>query len=383
MTRAELMADLERSPWRFPGCPEPPGYALDFDGLPGRHGWLRAMRGCRQEADWHAEGDVLAHTELVRRELVAMPEWRALPVAVRHVLFAAALLHDAGKPATTRVEAGRVRSFGHAAAGAYLARRTLMEMAVPFAVREQVVALVRHHGLPPMVLDKPDPHRAVVTAATTARLDWLSVLAMADARGRVCREPDAMPERVGLFRDVCDEVGCWDRPYPFPSAATRVRYFKASGTPLTADVYDAGTFDVTVMSGLPAAGKDTWLARHYDAGPVVSLDAIRAELDVDPADGQGPVVAEAHARAKALLRAKQPFAWNATNTGRPVREAVVNLFLAYGARVRLVYCESPLADLRERNARRPRPVPGRVIDKLLDRLDVPDETEADAVDYAV
>ena len=136
------------------------------------------------------------------------------------------------------------------------------------------------------------------------------------------------------------------------------------------------------MSGLPAAGKDTWLEGNH-AGPVVSLDEVRAELGVDPDHPQGPVVTEAQARAKILLRAKRSFAWNATNTGRSLREAVVNLFLAYGARVRIVYCESPPAVMRERNARRPRPVPWRVVEGLLERMDVPDETEADEVEYAV
>ncbi len=379
---SELMAELERSPWRFPGCPEPPGYALDFAALVDRFDWLRAMRGCGQDPHWHAEGDVLTHTAAVCCDLAASADWRALPDVGRHVVFAAALLHDAGKPATTQWEDGRVRSRGHARAGAHVARRWGIDAGVPFGVREQVVALVRHHGLPPLAVDKPDPTRAAVTAATTVRCDWLAVLAMADARGRVCGEPDEMPARVGLFRDLCGDVGCLTGPYPFPSAATRVRYFKTTATPLTADVYDPRTFDVTVMSGLPASGKDTWLAEHH-AGPVVSLDEVRAELGVAPDDPQGPVVAEAQARAKGLLRAKRSFAWNATNTGRSVREAVVNLFLAYGARVRIVYCESPLPLMRERNARRPRPVPWRVVEGLLDRMDVPDETEADAVEYAV
>jgi predicted kinase len=55
-----------------------------------------------------------------------------------------------------------------------------------------------------------------------------------------------------------------------------------------------------------------------DAGDreVISLDDIRRELDVDPADDQSAVVAAAYDRAKGLLRRGEPFVWNATNVSR-------------------------------------------------------------------
>ncbi len=40
------------------------------------------------------------------------------------------------------------------------------------------------------------------------------------------------------------------------------------------------------MSGLPGVGKDTWLARSRPELPVVSLDAVREDLDVDATDNQ-------------------------------------------------------------------------------------------------
>ena len=49
----------------------------------------------------------------------------------------------------------------------------------------------------------------------------------------------------------------------------------------------------------------------------------------------------------------------------------------------IVYCEAPLRAIRERNADRRRPVPAHVVEHLVDRLDVPDETEAQSVEYAL
>lgn len=374
--------------WRFPGCPAPPAWSLDFAALVARFDWLRALGACPQDPHWHAEGDVLTHVGMVCAELVALPAWRALPEADRHVVFAATLLHDVAKPRFTKVEDGRIRSRGHAVGGMRMARRILAESCTPFSTREQVVGLVRHHGLPGTFLDKPDPERAVLTAAVTARCDWLAILAEADTRGRVCRGLDQAVDRVRLFRDYAGESGCLDAPYTFASSYSRWRYFRSAagdGVPPTIDVYDASSFDVTVMSGLPAAGKDTWVRRNVNADevPIIALDDLRDDLDIHPADDQSAVITAAKSLAKDHLRAKRPFVWNATNTSRMLRDGLIDLFTAYGARVRVVYCEASLDTIRVRNAARSRPVPARIIEHLIDRLDVPDVTEVQDVEYAV
>ena len=45
-----------------------------------------------------------------------------------------------------------------------------------------------------------------------------------------------------------------------------------------------------LMSGLPAPARMPWLRRNCPDTPVVSLDALREEMEVDPADQQGPVM---------------------------------------------------------------------------------------------
>jgi predicted kinase len=91
----------------------------------------------------------------------------------------------------------------------------------------------------------------------------------------------------------------------------------------------------------------------------------------------------AHEHAKGHLRARESFIWNATNTTSRLRGGLIDLFAAYGARIRIVYCEASRAEMAMRNARRRKPVPECVIEKLLDHLDVPDLTEAHEVVCAV
>jgi hypothetical protein len=63
-----------------------------------------------------------------------------------------------------------------------------------------------------------------------------------------------------------------------------------------------------------------------------------------------------------------------------LRAQLIDLFAAYGARIRIVYVEAPYAELVRRNRARVRPVPEAVIERLDQRLAVPDLTEAHAVD---
>ena len=114
--------------------------------------------------------------------------------------------------------------------------------------------------------------------------------------------------------------------------------------------------------------------------PVVSLDDLRQELDVEPDKNQGRVVQAAKERAKALLRDKRPFIWNATSL--TVRRAQqVDLFERYHARVRLVYLETAWEENLRRNANRTDAVPEGVLYDMLDRLEPPERYEAQTVEW--
>jgi len=136
-----------------------------------------------------------------------------------------------------------------------------------------------------------------------------------------------------------------------------------------------------MMSGLPGAGKDYWVAENLPDLPVISLDELRREMKVKPTENQGPVAARAREIAREYLRKREPFVWNGTNISRQMRELSINLFAAYNARVRIVYVEAPEDRLFAQNLERADPVPAEVIRKLIERWEVPDSTEAHRVDW--
>ena len=232
-------------------------------------------------------------------------------------LFATVLLHDVAKPDCTQHEPdGRITAPGHSRRGESIARRVLWELGAPMAWREHVAALIRHHQVPFWALERPDLERIVFRASLVASNADLAILATADILGRTCSDADEVLENIALFREFCADLNCLDGPRAFPSDHARFRYFRTPGRDPNYAAHDDTRLTATVLSGLPGAGKDTWIAANRPGEPVVSLDAVRAELGVDPAGDQRAVVDAAYQRAREHLRAGRSFVWNATNISR-------------------------------------------------------------------
>jgi predicted kinase len=342
--------------------------------------WISAMRDVPQDPIHHAEGDVWIHTRMVCEALVALPQWPLLEDAAKQRLFAAALLHDVGKPQCTVVEAdGRVRSPGHSPKGSLLARRILWSMGWPASRRESVAALVRFHQVPYHLMERTNAGAIAIRLSQTTSARELALLCEADVRGRVSGQLPQQLENIALFCEFCEELGCLDAPYPFASDHARAMYFHRSDRDPAWPAFDDTRARVTMMSGLPGAGKSSWAMQYGGGAPIIALDRIRDELGVDPEDVQGPVIAAARERARVHLRAGEAFVWDATNLSRSLRGNLVSLCYDYGARVRIVHVETTEPELRARNRARQRQVPDSVIDRLLERWEVPDLTEAHEV----
>ena len=76
---------------------------------------LRPLVGCPQDPEWHPEGDVWVHTLLVMDQARAANGDLDRPRLTAVML--GAVCHDLGKPATTALIDGRLRSPNHEQAG--------------------------------------------------------------------------------------------------------------------------------------------------------------------------------------------------------------------------------------------------------------------------
>lgn len=368
-----------------------PGAPVDAAALAA---WLDAivpaelLAATPQDAAFHAEGDVWTHTQMAMRALVEGERYAELAPAARRIVATAVALHDIGKPMTTREEAGKLTSRGHSAQGESLARAALWRLGVPFGIREHVCALIRYHQVPFFGITRTDDEAVRIARRLSMMLrhDWLVAVADADARGRRCADPAdqaRIVDHCALWAEHAREREILDRAQAFPSAHTRRVWCESETRPAEVLAHDDTTCEVVLMSGLPAAGKDTWLAAHRPGLPVISLDDLRSELDVDPEDAQAAVISVAREQARTYLRASTSFAWNATNLTRSLRSQLLALFRAYRARTHVVYCEASPGDQEQRNRARRVPVPRTVVARMVSKWTVPDLTEAHEVTYVL
>lgn len=375
--------------------PEPPDRSVSWDALrrTGPGVLLSQMEGVPQDPVYHGEGDVLAHTQMVCEALVGLEQFRRLDERKRQEVFLAALLHDAGKIRCTRQEDGRWISPRHGAAGAAMARELLWLdcgwCGQPDwqALRETVCTLIRYHTLPLHAAYEADGARRLLKAAADGALlpdfsiELLCLLAKADILGRSCGDQMELLEAVELCEVMAEEYGCLTGPGTFPSRHTAFSFFSGKLELPDYELYDAAWGEVILVCGLPGTGKDTWIASHCRDLPVVSLDAVRAELGISPAEPQKKVVDAARTRAKTLLREKRPFVWNATNVSADLRRGLVELFTDYHASVRIVYLETEWEEERRRNADRAAVVPEQAILRMLSKLTPPEGFEAHRVEW--
>jgi tRNA nucleotidyltransferase (CCA-adding enzyme) len=152
---------------------------------------LRALVGCPQEPEWHPEGDVWIHTLMVidqaRQRIDGLDHPRKVTVML------GAVCHDVGKPPTTAVIDGRIRSMEHEQAGVEPARALLDRLNVHsiagFDVRTQVLGIVAHH-LKPLAFFKsatPVGDGAFRRLAQKVDLELLARVAESDCHGRAGR----------------------------------------------------------------------------------------------------------------------------------------------------------------------------------------------------
>jgi tRNA nucleotidyltransferase (CCA-adding enzyme) len=146
------------------------------------------LAACRQDPEWHPEGDVWTHTLMVVDE--ARQRIDGLERGPAIAMMLGALCHDLGKPDTTVERDGHVKSPGHEDAGVPIATRVLDRLNVQsldgYDVRHAVLGLVAEHMRPNAFLKSSTPvsDGAFRRLAQRVDLELLARFAEADCRGR-------------------------------------------------------------------------------------------------------------------------------------------------------------------------------------------------------
>ena len=183
-----------------------------------------------QDPGWHPEGDVWTHTlqclDQAANLIADLDRPRALAVML------ATLCHDLGKPTTTRLEAGRLRSPGHEEAGVpptvCLLDRWNIHTLLGYQIRSQVVALVANHLKPGQLYEQRGrvSDGAIRRLAQKCEPALLYRVARADCLGR--QPGEFQPVAMDWFLDRVRELEVAVRP---PEPILRGRDVVALGVP--------------------------------------------------------------------------------------------------------------------------------------------------------
>ncbi len=162
------------------------------------HPILYSLIGCNQEPVNHPEGDVWEHTLLVVNAAAELKHQSQNPAA----LMWAALLHDIGKPATTRLREGRITAYGHDTEGAKLAASFLLDLRCSNTLIENVTVLIREHMHPILLYKQKEQvtDKAIRKLSSQVDISELLLLSEADFNGRGVKRDYSLIRRWLLDR---------------------------------------------------------------------------------------------------------------------------------------------------------------------------------------
>lgn len=341
------------------------------------------MLVCPQDPIHHAEGDVWTHTKMCITSMIQDSSWKKLSEEDKFITFYAMLLHDIGKPLTTKNDNGLITAKGHSAVGAIDARIWLWQQGVDFAIREKICTVIEFHQLPFFILNKEDFEFQARKISWLGVWDSLIMCAKHDMLGRICVDQKKHLDNIEFLNIYLEEQNlknayCVDN-------YTRLRYIASPHTvsPEYA-LHREKNFEVVLMSGLPGSGKNTFIENHYPSIPSISFDEERELLNISPGENGSAAVHKAYDKMKVLLRAQKSFIFNATNLSKNLRQKPLELFHNYGARVRIVYLEKSYSQLiRDDAARGDKSVGSRVIHSMLFKWEPPSILEAENIQYEI
>lgn len=155
---------------------------------------LYDLKGTRQSPEHHPEGDAWNHMLLVVDYAAEIKELSKNPL----VFMWAALLHDIGKPSTTRVKKGKITSYNHDKVGEKLAIEFLEYCVDDRGFIEEVSNLVRYHmHILFVVRDLPYADKKGLLRRADVR--EVAMLGYCDRMGRTNQDERKVREDIELF----------------------------------------------------------------------------------------------------------------------------------------------------------------------------------------
>lgn len=162
---------------------------------------LTALVNTEQSKKYHPEGNVWIHTLMVVDEASKVKEQSSDEKA----FMWAALLHDIGKPSTTKVRKGKITSYNHDMEGAIKTREFLEYFHCPSDFIDKVVGLVRYH-MQILFVAKDQGFANLKAMKEETNVMDVALLGRCDRFGRGGIDRKLEEENISMFLKKCKEI---------------------------------------------------------------------------------------------------------------------------------------------------------------------------------
>lgn len=161
--------------------------------------WLHDLKNTMQSPKHHPEGSVWNHTMLVLDKAAFERE----KSRNKRAFMWAALLHDIGKPGSTKKRNGRITSYDHDKLGAKMAEEFLSEFTKDREFIDEVAALVRWH-MQILFVVKDLPYGDIEGMKAETDLQEVALLGLCDRLGRAGANHLEEMHNIDIFISKCE-----------------------------------------------------------------------------------------------------------------------------------------------------------------------------------
>lgn len=342
------------------------------------------MLTTEQNSEWHKEGNVAVHTQLVTEAMANYLDERAFNKESEYYLLmmAAAICHDIGKVTTTKFneKINKYTCRNHAKEGGRLARLLFFDEDVE--LREKLCYMIRHHmDAFEIVKENKIFYNTIKSSMGIVPLRDMLILHYCDVISSKNDKEDenSVQDRINKIIATAKTIYCYDKPYMFDKRKHRNQcFYEPTGS---VKVNKNANFQVYVMVGIAGAGKDTWIEKNIPDVKVLCRDHIRTEIGIEGDKPHGTKEQEdkvteiINERIIECCEKQESFVLNNTNLKLQYRDELHKMIYKYNPEIIYVYIEAP--SIEDNKKRRKGQIDSRTIERMAKSFDFPEFYEYD------
>ncbi|RXI32629.1 polynucleotide adenylyltransferase [Arcobacter ellisii] len=174
---------------------------------------LQALINCKQEPEYHPEGDVWIHTLMCLDELAKILEKEKIEDEYKKLyLFYAVLCHDFGKPFCTKEINGKITSYKHESLGIEPTISFLEKLTNEKKFIEIVCSLVKNHLIPFQLYLSHSSEKAVKRLSLKVNIEDLCFVCLSDCLGRDLDDKCKCYDAINWLNEKAKELEIHNEP---------------------------------------------------------------------------------------------------------------------------------------------------------------------------